>query len=360
MAQQDKRIPAVIAYLRYLLLFIALSVLSACSSMDYYWQAISGHLELKSREQAVSELLADAQLDLTLRNRLLLAQQARQFASQQLGLPDNDSYTMYADLGRPFVVWNVIATPALSIEPKQWCYLFVGCLDYRGFFAKQEAQRYAQELVTEGLDVAVAGATAYSTLGYFDDPLLNTMLRRDEAELVGVIFHELAHQLVYVEGDTAFNEAFASTVEQEGLRRWYAARGDELVFQGYMRDREQRQAIFTMLRNTRSQLDTLYHSGIDNAGKVNAKAAIFGELKLEYREWRIQHEYAGFDNWFAQDLNNAHLALIATYQDLVPEFLTMLGAVDGNLQMFYKEVERFAQLPPAQRHLALRPPSDRN
>ena len=321
--------------------------------MGYYWQAISGHLEIKSREQPVSEMLAAPELDSQLRNKLLLAQQARRFASAQLALPDNDSYTMFADLQRPLVVWNVVATPALSIAPRQWCYVFVGCLNYRGFFDKQKAQAYRNELREEGFDVALAGASAYSTLGYFDDPLLNTMLRRNETELVGVIFHELAHQLVYVKGDTAFNEGFASTVEQEGLRRWYAAQGDAQKFRQYLHDKQQRQAIFQLLKRTRSALDAVYRSERDVHIKLTEKKAIFASLKAEYQAWRSSHDYAGFDKWFAQDLNNAHLALIATYQDLVPNFLAVLDSVDGSLPLFYKKVEQLANLPEQERQAAL-------
>lgn len=336
-----------------LLLLLSLTLLSGCSSMGYYWQAISGHLDLKSRELAVSELLADPELDATLRDRLQLAQQARLFAIEQLALPDSDSYTTYADLQRPFVVWNVVATPPLLVEPKEWCYLFVGCLNYRGFFDKARAQSYLEELRQEGLDVALAGATAYSTLGYFDDPLLNTMLRRDEAELVGVIFHELAHQLIYIEGDTPFNEAFASSVEQEGLRRWFAAQGDPDKFRHYLHDKAQRQSVFAMLMATRNRLDELYSSNLDKQTKLSEKSVIFAKLKADYRDWRKQHDYAGFDKWFTQELNNAHLALIATYQDLVPNFLALLGSVNGDLPMFYKKVEQLAELPLVQRRETL-------
>lgn len=328
--------------------------------MGYYWQAISGHADLKSREQAVSVLLDDPELDATLRDRLQLAQQARLFAIEQLALPDNDSYTMYADLGRPFVVWNVMATAPLSIAPEEWCYLFVGCLHYRGFFDQQAAQDYAQTLAQEGLDVALAGATAYSTLGYFDDPLLNTMLRRDEAEQVGVIFHELAHQLIYREGDTPFNEAFASSVEQEGLRRWFAAKGNPGEFRNYLHDKAQRESVFALLKATRNRLDELYSSNRDMQTKLSEKSVIFAKLKADYRDWRKQHDYAGFDKWFTQELNNAHLALIATYQDLVPNFLALLDSVDDDLPMFYKEVEQLAELPLVQRRETLRTHTLRN
>lgn len=344
---------AFITYLQRMLLLVSISQLPGCSSVGYYWQALGGHLEIKSCEQPVSDLLTSPELDAELRNKLLLAQQARRFASEQLALPDNASYTMYADLQRPYVIWNVVATPEFSIVPRQWCYLLLGCLNYRGFFDKQEAQDYAGQLQDESLDTALSGATAYSTLGYFDDPLLNTMVRRNESELVGVIFHELAHQLVYAKGDTAFNESFASSVEQEGVRRWYAAQGDEAKFRQYLHDKQQRQAIFVLLKTTRSKLDALYRRESEVQVKRAEKAHILAELKSEYHNWRSRNDYAGFDSWFAQDLNNAHLALIATYHDLVPNFLALLDSVDGNLPLFYKKVEQLVDLPLQERRLAL-------
>ena len=201
------------------LIFMALTV-SACSSFGYYMDLMAGHSELLEQQKPISEILIDKETNLKLRELLETSQNIRNFASNRLDLPENDSYRMYADLKRRYAVWNVIAAKEFSVEPKKWCFLFVGCLSYRGYFSKEDAMAYASELKNEGYDVYVVGASAYSTLGWFDDPLLNTMMYKSEARRAGVIFHELAHQVVYIEGDSAFNEAFATTVEEEGIQRW--------------------------------------------------------------------------------------------------------------------------------------------
>jgi predicted aminopeptidase len=340
-------------WFRLFLLYIWLLVLSGCSSLGYYWQAVNGHFAIMSREQPVAELLQQTDLDPMLRHKLQLAQQARQFASNKLALPDNDSFTRYADLQRPYVTWNVVATPALSVEPKQWCFIVAGCFNYLGYFHQQAAQELAKELEQQGYDVAISGAWAYSTLGWFDDPLLNTILRHDDTDVVGTIFHELAHQTVYIDDDSSFNEAFATAVEQEGLRRWFAQGGQTAAYQHYLDRREQRHAIIAMLAHIRAQLRDLYITKLSDADKRERKTELFKELKKRYQQWRSHHDYAGYDAWMQQDLNNAHLALIATYMDKVPDFLAMLASVKGDLPAFYREAKRVGDLPPVQRQAAL-------
>lgn len=327
--------------------------LTGCSSLSYYWQAISGHLEIKSREQPVSELLQQADLDSSLRHKLELAQQARRYASEQLGLPDNQSFTRYADLQRPFVTWNVVATPAFSVEPKQWCFFVAGCFNYRGYFQQGDAQALAQELRQAGFDVAISGAWAYSTLGWFSDPLLNTIMRHDEADVIGTMFHELAHQTVYVDDDSSFNEAFATAVEQEGVRRWYKQNGQLDNYETYMQRKQQRNEIVTMLKDTRTQLRDLFAKELNAEQMQHEKQKLFAEMKKNYHRWREQHSYAGYDHWMEQELNNAHLALIATYMDKVPAFLELLATLNGDLPRFYQEAKRLGELPIAQRQLAL-------
>jgi predicted aminopeptidase len=335
--------------LKLVALLIYIVALSGCSSLGYYWQAIHGHFDIVSREQPITDLLQQTDLDPTLRDKLQLVQQARQFASSQLALPDNGSYTEYADLQRPFVTWNVIATPALSVKPKRWCYVFAGCFNYRGYFHEQDARAFAKQLKQQGYDVAIAGAWAYSTLGWFDDPVLNTMLQHDDADVIGTLFHELGHQTVYVKDDSSFNESFANTVEQEGLRRWYLHTGQPARYQAYLQRRQQHNAIIKMLEDTRANLRNLYAQTISAEAKREQKAKTFAALKQQYQTWRQSHRYDGYDRWMQQKLNNAHLALIATYSDKVPAFMAMLAAKQGNLPAFYQEAKRVGALPSAQR-----------
>lgn len=316
-------------------------------------QAISGHLDLMSREQSIEDLLGEQKTEEDIRDKLSLALEAREFASKELKLPSNDSYKTYADLERPYVVWSVVATPEFSIQAKQWCFLIVGCLSYRGYFDEQEAQDKAAELKKQGYDVSVAGTTAYSTLGFFDDPLLSTMVRQGESSMIGIIFHELAHQLVHVDGDTAFNEAFATTIEQVGLYRWYTQRGETDKFHAWLEKKKNRQVVFGFLKDTRKELDVLYKQDVPEAQKQKLKTEAFDRLRARYKNWQLASNYHGFDHWMKKNLNNSHLALIATYQDLVPNFLALLKSVDGDLETFYKKVEQLGALDTKKRETQL-------
>jgi len=338
---------------RLLALLVYLLAISGCSSVGYYWQAIHGHFAIVAREQPIDKVLQQHDLDPVLRQKLELVEQARQFASAKLALPDNGSYTRYADLQRSYVTWNVIATPAYSVKPRQWCYLFAGCFNYRGYFHKKDALEFAKDLKHQGFDVAVSGAWAYSTLGWFDDPVLNTMLQHDDADVIGILFHELGHQTVYVKDDSSFNESFANAVEQEGLRRWYLHIGKPARYQAYLLRQRQRNEIIHMLEDTRAKLRQLFAQPINKVQMQQQKQALFVTLKRQYETWRTQHSYTGYDRWMQQDLNNAHLALVATYSDKVPAFLAMLAAQHGNLPAFYREARRVGDLPAQQRLAAL-------
>jgi len=332
---------------------LILVALSSCSSVGYYYQAISGHVDLISRERPLDDVLNDPKTSDALKQKLQLAKQARQFASLQLLLPDNDSYKTYADLQRDSVVWNVIATPAYSVKAKNWCFLIVGCLSYRGYFEEQDAVELASRLKTDGLDVQVSGAWAYSTLGYFDDPLLNTMMGHSDASLIGIIFHELAHQVVYISGDTAFNEAFATAVEQEGLRRWFKQQDDEKKYQDYLQRKQAKHRFYELLKITRDKLNIAFEQDTTEQQKLTAKKTIYAQLKTDYKKWRVENNFYAYDRWMQRDLNNSHLALIATYQDLVPTFLSILASVDGDLTQFYKLVEELGELEKEQRQQRL-------
>lgn len=323
----------------------------SCSSIDYYWQAINGHAEILNSEQPIEQLLEKPELNPELKLQLQEIQRARDFATVELGLPDNDSYRNYADISRDYVIWNVIATEEFSVSPQQWCFLFAGCVSYRGYFNKAEAESFAENLRKQGMDVYVAGARAYSTLGWFDDPLLSTMLYRDEALRVGVLFHELAHQQLYVQDDTAFNEAFATVVAQEGVRRWFLFNGETSAYELYLESEQHRVEFNALLKHARENLQQLYREAHKPEVMRKEKQAIFRQMKQDYiklkQSWHNDNRY---DAWMAQPLNNAHLALVATYHELVPALKVYLRDADGDLPTFYKQMKELATLPKLERH----------
>ncbi|MFO8025790.1 aminopeptidase [Thiohalophilus sp.] len=333
-----------------LLLCVFLTTLSGCSTVSYYLQAVNGHAAILNQARPVSEVISNPDTGTELRAALLDIQNARQFAVEALQLPDNDSYRYYADIDREYAVWNIIATPPLSIEPHQWCFLFAGCLNYRGYFSEQQANEYAAGLEKEGYDTYVAGARAYSTLGWFEDPLLNTMLLRNEARRVGIVFHELAHQKFYFADDPSFNESFAVFIEQEGVKRWFAARGRNQAYTHYRQTLERRRQFHNLLLTTRQRLKRLYASDLNDMLKQARKRHHFAQLKQDYQILKQQWAgYGGYDNWMQQRLNNAHLALIATYREQVAGFEQLLDSLDGDLTDFYKAIEKLAGLTPEQR-----------
>lgn len=337
-----------------ILIFCSLTV-SACSSFGYYLDLIEGHSEILEQRKPVAEILAEKETKPELREILETSQKIRDFASKELHLPENDSYRQYADLKRPFAVWNVVATKEFSVQPKKWCFLIVGCLSYRGYYSKEDATVFANKLKAEGYDVYVAGANAYSTLGWFDDPLLNTMLYKSEAYRAGIIFHELAHQVVYIENDSAFNEAFATAVEQEGIQRWLVKNGKNAEYQEYLIDKKRESQINQLLLETREILKQLYKKNIPNEEKRKVKKLVFTEMQKRYHQRKISWgAYNAYDKWMTQDLNNSHLLLVATYHDLVPTFMTILKEENYNLKKFYLAVEKVGQLDKIERIKQLR------
>jgi predicted aminopeptidase len=320
----------------------------------YLMQAASGQMEIASRREPIAELLADTRTPPQLRGRLEYVAAARDFASRELGLPDNESYRSYADLGRPYVVWNVFAAPEFSVEPRRWCFPIAGCVVYRGYFNEESAQRYASRLRRRGDDAAVAGVAAYSTLGHFKDPVLSTMLGWSDAQLAATLFHELAHQVVYVPGDSEFNESFATVVEEAGLERWLAARqrGQDLVAWREQRDRQAQ--FIALLLSARSELRDLYASALPDEEKRSRKQYEFGELKLEYARLRQRwNGYSGYDRWFDRTLTNAHLVSAATYYGCVPGLQRVLSESGGDLRRFYEEARRLARMDKDARSLAV-------
>jgi len=337
-----------------LLLCVIASAISGCSSFSYYLHAINGHANILNQQQPLHEVVNNPDTSEAVRTALLDFEQAKRFAVEVLQLPDNDSYRYYADIGREYAVWNVIATPALSIEARQWCFLIAGCFNYRGFFHEDKANDYARQLSRDGFDTYVAGARAYSTLGWFDDPLLNTMLLQDEAGRIGLLFHELAHQKIYFDDDPAFNEAFAVFIEQEGVKRWLTAHGKHDLAARYRQSLQRRAQFHALLLDTRAQLAELYGSDRPDIVKRQIKSQLFRELTQKYQLLKQQWDgYAGYDAWMAQPLNNAHLALIATYREQVVLFEQLLACLDGDLTTFYQHVRQLETSGPAERKQAL-------
>lgn len=336
-------------------LIVALS-LGGCASLGYYMQAMQGQLSLMSSAKPIDTWLADPAVGDDLKTRLQRAKDIRIFAARELGLPDNRSYTSYADLKRPYVMWNVVATPELSMKPVQWCFPVAGCVDYRGYYSKQAAQQFAEGLRRQGYDVRVSGVPAYSTLGWFNDPVLSTFIDYPEAEVARLVFHELAHQVAYAPGDSQFNESFATAVEEVGVERWLAAQGDEGMRERYRAWRERKQDFLALLDAHRRQLEANFERIASDADKRERKAEIIASLEREYETMKAGRwgGHAGYDRWFAEPVSNAHFALVATYHDLVPAF-HQLYAEHDDLGQFYRRVKTIAKLDKPRRRALLEP-----
>jgi predicted aminopeptidase len=339
---------------RLLLAGLAAGLLASCSTLNYYTQAAQGQLSLLSDSRPIDDWMSDPGTNPKLRMRLATARQIRLYAVQHLGLPDNQSYKNYTALSRPFVVWNVVATPELSLKPLQWCFPVAGCVNYRGYYDKEDAQDYARQLRAEGNDVQVGGVSAYSTLGWFNDPLISTFINYPDAELARLIFHELAHQVVYVAGDSQFNESFASAVEEAGVERWLERFGNPAMRENYASYTARKQQFLQLLLKCRHALEQNYASGASIPEKRAAKARLFQQLKDDYQVLKQGWGgYAGYDRFFAEPLSNAHLAAIATYTDFVPAFRALL-ARERSFGRFYGAVRRIAELDRAERHRQLK------
>jgi len=348
----------IISHLPKILLLLSVLLITACSNLGYYAQSASGQLDVINRTESIETILAQADTDPKLKSRLELVLSIRNFASASLGLPDNDSYRSYADLGRRYAIWNVFAAPPLSLEPIRWCFPFAGCVSYKGYFNEQDAKDFAELLKKQGHDVYVAGISAYSTLGWFDDPMLNTVINRHEPELAGLIFHELAHQQVYVQDDTEFNESFAMTVELLGTKKWLGSvNGDKKnsakQYQEFITRKKRRIQFVALVMETRKNLDEIYQSVEKDEKKLQLKARSIEQTRKKYAALRKQWQgYTGYDNWFNKEINNAKLGSIGTYHRFVPAFKKLL-AREKTFEKFYQAVKKLSELDKEQRHVAL-------
>jgi predicted aminopeptidase len=351
---------------RRLLLFCALAVLiTGCSSVSYYRQAAAGQYEIFSRQQPIREVIAKADTQPGLREKLQLVLDIRQFAERELHLKADGQYARYADLGRRYVVWNVYAAPEFSLEPKKWWYPIVGSLKYRGFFSEKDARESGARLTKEGYDVYVGGVDAYSTLGWFKDPVLNTFIHHERTELAEILFHELAHQRVFAKGDTDFNEAFASAVGEEGVRRWLAAQGDAKARAAYETELRRKDQFVALVMRAREQLKEIYGEESAHpprtrptpgsealvAAKRTKKTEVIAKLRADYEALKSSWGgYSAYDNWFKRPINNARLNTVATYYHFVPAFQQLLANDSGDLQKFYADAKALSVLKKDERH----------
>ena len=330
--------------------------LAACETSSYYAQLASGQLELLSNRKSIEALLEDPETPTVVRERLLLVTSIRDFASAEISLPDNQSYRDYADLHRPYAVWNVYAAQEFSTNAKEWCFPIAGCVAYRGYFEEDKARNYARALSEQGLDSFVGGVAAYSTLGWFDDPVLNTFINRDDARLAGLVFHELAHQQLYLPGDTGFNESFARAVEIEGVRRWLSQQQREDLMADYLQNLQIHKDFVATLLAGREELLALYGETLAEDEKRRRKLALLERIQ--------QHDYQAFrqrwdgtrqyDGWMAKDFNNAKLATLANYHQWLPAFQQLLLDRQGDFRQFYNDAEALSRMEPAKRDKHLR------
>lgn len=333
---------------RVITLFTLLSgvvFLQGCEQIGYYSQAVQGHIDIMLSQEPIDELIDNPEIDPKLKKRLNEVIAALEFAESRLAIPQaQTNYRSFVQLDRSYPVWSVVAAPDDSLSPRQWCYPFVGCASYRGYYSKQAAIAYAQAIANEGnMDTHVGGADAYSTLGWFDDPVLSTFFKRDEIGLHALIFHELAHQVLYLKGDSTFNESFASAVEESGVELWLKER-PELVSQ-YL-DRKHRSKDFTqLLQSTRTQLQEIYQSEVSRAEKLKQKEHILSELTKQYEHIKTTRweGYPGYDRWFEKPVNNARLALVSTYNHWVPAFKQWIQQCEYDFPKFYREAQKLSE-----------------
>jgi predicted aminopeptidase len=344
--------------LRRALALLLAALLAGCDSVGYLGQAAWGQARLVAARRELHAVIADPATPATLVAQLKRVEALRAFATGELGMREVRGFDTFVVTGRSHAVWNVVAAPEFSVVPLSWCFPVAGCVNYRGYFARAEAERFAASLHARGLDATVYGVAAYSTLGWFSDPVLDTWVMRRERALAALVFHELAHQLVYAAGDTAFSESFARVVEREGVRRWLQAAGRMDDYHAYLEEQAADREFAELLGRTRERLRALYAESLEAAAMRSRKQHVFEELRAEYTEVRERWpaDYR-FDGWMAQPLDNARLASVANYEQQVPALQALLAAKGGNLEAFYVAARELAALEPAAREARLAVPA---
>jgi len=334
---------------------LLLLLLGGCADMSYYWQAARGQWEIIRARQPIGEVLTDPAVPEPVKAGLRTVQDAQRFGAAALALAPKVHYTSYADLGRPQVSWLVVSAEAFALKARQECFLFVGCFGYRGFFAREDADAYADRRAAEGYDVLVRSVTAYSTLGWFEDPLLNTMLDEEPAWLVTTVYHEQAHRMVFVKGDTTFNESLATFVAQEGVRRYLHSQGaaGAQALRRYEAQEADRKRFRAILLAGRKRLEAVYAGAAPPAEMRRRKAEAFAALRSDYASQRASFKILSYDGWFSQPLNNAHLVGVGQYHDRVTAFAALFAREGQDFARFFAAADKLGELPAEQRQAAL-------
>ena len=343
-----------------LLMVLSIAQFTGCASPAYYSQAISGHFDLMSKRQDIQQVLEADTTDPELARELELSIEIREFATEQLYLPDNGSYTQFVSTGQNAVTWNVVAAPEFSLDPRQWCFMVSGCVPYRGYFKNESAEKFAKSLAEDGFDTAVSPAIAYSTLGWFDDPLVDTMFQYSDQALAGFIFHELAHQQLYIKGDTAFNEAYASFVEEAGVGMWLQSSGRAEQREHWKKMEKAALQFNALLQGARTELKTLYASGLPERQMREKKPGVFDDLRKAYR-LLVETQWDGrsyYESLLSRELNNASLALINSYQGGACAFEKLNRSAGGDMGRFHQLAADKAALEKEQRTSWLNQPCD--
>jgi predicted aminopeptidase len=357
---QARKLKPALWMLPVLLLALPFLQLGGCAAPSYYSQAISGHFSLMNKREDIDAILDKDSTDPELARELELSIEIREFAITQLHLPDNDSYTQFVSTGQNAVTWNVVAAPEFSFEPRKWCFMVSGCVPYRGYFKIEAAEKFAQKLAGDGFDTTVSPAIAYSTLGWFDDPLLDTMFQYSDEQLAAFIFHELAHQQLYVKGDTAFNEAYASFVEETGVRLWLETSGRAEQLPDWLKLEQATLQFNALLQDTRTKLKTLYASGQADEQMRENKSVVFDELREAYRSL-VETQWEGrsyYESLLSRDLNNARLALINSYQGGACAFEKLYRSAAMDIARFHQLATEKAALDSERRYSWLNQPCE--
>ena len=340
--------------MRCLITMPLLLALAGCADLGYYWHSASGHLEVMERRVDIDEMLADAELEAGLRERLELIKEIRRFSVERLDLPDNDSYLSYAELDRPYLIQNLFAAPEFSTQLYRWCYPVVGCASYRGYYDDERLQAYVEELEAEGFEVYIGKVSAYSTLGWFDDPVLSTFIDWPDHRLAGLLFHELMHQQIYIDDDTTFNESLATAVQQVGTELWLESRNREDQIERMSEWLRYRAEVMALIEATRGRLDGIYQRDIDDGPKRDLKAETFERARRMHAEIAARHGIrSGYTRWFAGELNNAKIGSVSTYNAMTPAFIAMIRAFDYDFSGFYGYVARLGEFEKKQRNACL-------
>lgn len=330
--------PSQLAHAMRYSLLLPLVLLQSCATVSFYAQGVKGQIEILKKSRPNDQVINDQSTPGHIREKLVLSKELTDFAKNQLSLPGDASYQKYADLGRKHVVFVLYAAPEFSLEPKTWNYPIIGEMAYRGYFEETDAEEYAEELESEGYEVYLGGTDAYSTLGFFHDPVLNTFIDYPDADFADMIFHELTHRRIFRSGDTTFNESLANAVAEEGVKRWLRSKGDTVALVDYEKLLIRRREFYTEIERTRLALEKLYASGLPEEEMRTKKIRFMNDLKI--RAGRLQKRWGGkaLNGWIAQDLTNAHLLALVTYNSEIPKFRKLIKQCDGDFDLFFEKI----------------------